>query len=236
MNNTRLTPSLNQFLLVVAICLMTAGSLSAQVSGIWRMDTGQTFVLHQDEDKVTGVFTGDNFGATLVFGEESEEGGIKLFGVGSTGSLYHIDLVLNDDNTMSGSVVKRNFLNRPQRFSFNAEKPYSVSYSELDGFWELTDIDNERNGSYLTVITYEDRGVRTQMAIELLTRGGVPYGPVNFYTGRAFNREGAFLWVGNAGIFSGTYEGESLNAVRLPWLPSSATGFEGRLLIKREKE
>ena len=236
MNVTRSTYFSKQFFLVAAICLMVTSSLHAQVSGIWRMDSGQTFFLNQDGTNVTGVFTGNNFGGTVVFGEAAPDGTVTLFGIGSTGSLYHIDLVLNDDDTLSGSVVKRNFLNRPQRFSFNADKPFIASYSELDGFWELKDIDDERKGSFLTVITYEDSGVRTQLAIELLTRDGVPYGPTNFYTGRAFNREGGFVWVGNAGILSGTYEGESLNAVRLSWFPASANGFEGSLLIKREQE
>ena len=225
-----------QFCLVAAICVMMTASLNAQVSGVWQMDTGQIFVLHQDGTNVSGVFTGDNFGVTMVTGQESSEGVINLFGVGSTGSLYHIDLIRNEDGTLSGSVLKRNFLNSPQQFSFNADQPYENGYSELDGFWELTDIEDGSIGSLLTVITYEERGVPTQLAIEILTRDGVPYGPVNTYTGRAFEVEGGFVWAGTNGLLAGTYEGESLDAVRFSWFPASTNAFVGNLLIKRERE
>ena len=235
MNKTRRTHFPKTIFFAAAICVMMSGSTSGQVSGIWQMDTGQTFLLNQDGTSVTGVFTGNNFGGTLVVGEQTSDGAVKLFGVGSTGSLYHIDLELNADDTLTGSVLKRNFLASPQQFTFNAGKPYSDSYSELDGFWELTDVENKRSGSYLTVITYEVRGVRTQIAFEILTLDGVPFGVANVYTGRAFSQEGAFVWVGDAGVLFGTYEGESLDAGRLPWF-SSAAAYVGRLLIKRERE
>ena len=217
MSKTRLTFLTRPFFLVAAFCVLASSNLSAQVTGVWEMNTGQQFTLveYNGGEGVTGFFSGYNFGPTFVVGDKTADGVIQLHGV-SVDALYQIELVHDaETNTLQGDVTKRPFFGRERQFSFTAEQPYEAGSSSLDGAWILKSRNDQRQYA-MAIVTVEIWGTMNHFAIEfsVAPESDIPLNIVDIYRGRVFSDNRFYLRGRNGAIF-GRNQGNVIEVGRL---------------------